>query len=84
MSKVRSERQVMRGSSAACDGFRHTPEATTTPSPPEPMHEPVEPGMPEAPPPPEETPLTEPKQFPIHPEIPVQPIHEGETPRCIG
>lgn len=31
---------------------------------------------------PEETPFIEPKQYPIHPDIPVQPIHENDPTRC--
>ena len=42
-----------------------------SPSPAEPS--PVQPG---------ETPLTEPQTYPIHPEIPVQPIHENDPTRC--
>jgi hypothetical protein len=62
------------------------PATTTTPSYPEtePGSDPTpsEPGgpggpnTPRAPSPPEEVPFLEPKQYPIHPEIPVQPIHE--------
>jgi len=65
-----------------------TTTSTTTPFPSEPGTEPdpspgEEPGGPEeAPGTPEETPFTEPKQYPIHPDIPVQPIHENDPTRC--
>lgn len=74
--------------------FPHTPRATptTTPFPPEPQTpqtpqtpqpDPAPaPDRPETPGYPEETPFTEPKQYPIHPEIHVQPIHENDPTRC--
>jgi hypothetical protein len=51
--------------------------------PPDPAHKPEEPTTP-GPPEPEEVPFTEPKHYPIHPEIPVQPIHEKDPARCIA
>jgi len=60
-----------------------TPVATTTPFTPDPdPHKPEEPTTP-GPPDPDEMPFTEPKHYPIHPEIPVQPIHEKDLPRCV-
>lgn len=53
---------------------------TTTPRPPDPFEPNVEPS-PEPEQPsfeparPEEFPMPEPKHYPIHPDIPVQPIH---------
>jgi hypothetical protein len=65
------------------------PAATTTPSYPGPgtypettpgsdptPNEPGGPDTPRVPSAPEEVPFLEPKHYPIHPEIPVQPIHE--------
>jgi hypothetical protein len=63
--------------------------STTTPFPPDPEPQPQtqpspgEPERPETPGIPEETPFTEPKQYPIHPDIPVQPIHESDATRCV-
>ena len=57
-------------------------------------NEPIEPSQPSQPNPnepspgqpgpgqPGETPFTEPQPYPIHPEIPVQPIHENDPTRC--
>ena len=57
---------------------------TTPPTPwPDPGHKPEEPTTP-GPPEPDEIPFTEPKHYPIHPEIPVQPIHEREPATCAG
>jgi hypothetical protein len=54
-----------------------------TPDPqPDPTHKPEEPTTP-GPPEPDEIPFTEPKHFPLHPEIPVQPIHEKDSARCL-
>jgi hypothetical protein len=61
------------------------PAATTSPPYPDPEIEPDSdptptepdaPDTPRAPSPPEEMPFLEPKHYPIHPDIPVQPIHE--------
>ncbi len=49
--------------------------------PMEPEHKPEPPATPERPTP-EELPSTEPKHYPIHREIPVQPIHETDRPRA--
>jgi hypothetical protein len=56
----------------------HETQVTST-QPGEPEHKPGEPEMPDAPSP-EEIPTTEPKYFPIHREIPEQPIHEPMIP----
>ena len=62
--------------------------SSTTPFPPgpEPQTQPgPSPDDPDGPEPeqnPEETPFTEPKQYPIHPDIPVQPIHENDPTLC--
>jgi len=54
------------------------------PNEPEPMTEPqpVEPRRPDETP--EEFPFTEPKHYPIHPDIPEQPIHEPTPDRPIA
>ena len=56
------------------------PVVSTTypPDPPHPEHKPEEPTRPQ----PDEMPSTEPKHYPIHPDIPVQPIHEKDPPTC--
>jgi hypothetical protein len=60
--------------------FPPGPEPETHPDPPDPS--PSDPDGPEPTQIPEETPFTEPKQYPIHPEIPVQPIHENDPTLC--
>jgi hypothetical protein len=57
--------------------FPPGPEPETHPDP-----SPSDPDGPEPTQIPEETPFTEPKQYPIHPEIPVQPIHENDPTLC--
>jgi len=55
------------------------PSQPSQPSPPNPNEpSPNEPNPAE----PGETPFIEPKPYPIHPDIPVQPIHENEPTRC--
>jgi len=52
-----------------------------TPAPVEPI-EPIEPPRPDETP--EEFPFIEPKHYPIHPDIPTQPIHEPTPERPIA
>ncbi len=62
--------------SNSTEPFPPGPEPQTLPDP--------SPSGPEGPEPtqPEETPFPEPKQYPIHPDIPVQPIHENDPTLC--
>jgi hypothetical protein len=57
--------------------FPPGPEPQTPPHP-----SPSEPDGPEPTQIPEEAPFTEPKRYPIHPDIPVQPIHENDPTLC--
>lgn len=63
----------------------NTQPGPTEPDPAEPdpiLPNPIEPSIPDGTP--EEFPFVEPKYFPMHPDIPTQPIHEPTPERPIA
>ena len=61
--------------------FTNTQPYEPDPNQPDP-NQPIEPPMPDGTP--EEFPFIEPKHYPIHPDIPTQPIHEPMPGRPIA